>query len=139
LLISESASTGVDEEPDQGHVTAIDQAPAFTVAEQREQLLVGEDRHGCFGHDRRVHARHRVGVDLVLVEEPPEPLLQGSVGDGDGGGFAAVGAGDDERLDVLAGDIARLQLGLGVGQVVKELLGCAPVDLERFVGEVAGA
>ncbi len=129
---------GVDQQPEQRGVTAVDQPPAGAGGEQRAELVVCQDRHGPFWHDGRDGAGHRVGVDLLLAEHPPEPLLQGAVADADGPGAATVGEVGQEGFDVLRPDLCGGQARLVAGEPGAVHLRGAAVGGERARGEVAG-
>ena len=67
----------VDEQPDDGVIAAAHPVLAAGGVQQGAQLLVRQHGHGAFvGGLRRLHLRHRRHRDLVLLDEPAEPLLQ---------------------------------------------------------------
>lgn len=109
--------------PHDGRVPSGGEVLAVARAEHGALLGDRQDRHGLGGHDRRLHPRHRVGVDLLLVHEPREELLQRAVAKADGRRLARGGQAAEVLLDrrprervspAASGEVGELAGRLGV-------------------------
>jgi hypothetical protein len=65
-----AAGAGVQQQRDDGGISAGLEALAGASRQQPAQAVLGHDRDGLLGHDRRLHPRHRVGLDLLLFLQP---------------------------------------------------------------------
>jgi len=133
------AGASVQQQHDQCGVAACLEAAASARGEQPLESSRRDDRHGFVGHDRRLHARHRVDVDLLLVDQPGVQDLEDLVVGRRGAGGAAGEQVSHERFQVSArgclegGRTDRGALALvgglrQVGSFAEEGLGLAETD-----------
>ena len=127
-------SAGVQKQPHDRRVPAIDVGVALGSREEGAELDLGEDRDGLLGDDGRLHAFHGGPVDLLLVELPFHQLLQRPVNDvrsRRGPGLHEVA---DVGSDVPSGQLlGAWQIAAFLLQEVDQALGGTAVDPLRAV------
>jgi hypothetical protein len=65
-----AAGSHVDQQQDQRGVAAVLEALALTGGQQSAQAVLGDDRDGLLGDDRRAQPGHRASVDLAFFFKP---------------------------------------------------------------------
>ena len=120
--------SAVQEQHDDRRVPAAAEILARADGQHLLELVGGKHRHGLLRNLRGAHSAHRVRVDLLFLDQPLEPMLDGPVAVAGGGGGGGVG-GDQFRDPVLQ-DGPRDLAGFtdpASSQVVDQLLGTGAV------------
>jgi len=99
------AGASVKQEHDDRDVAAGLEGLASKSGQQAPQAVFGDHRDGLLGDDRRLHARHRVGGDLVFLLEPAVQDAEHLVAGGDRPGGSTGEQLSQERLEVAAGGV----------------------------------
>jgi hypothetical protein len=133
-----AAGAGIQQQHQQRGIATGLEAAAGADREQALEGISGHDRDGLVGHDRRAQLRHRVGGDLLLLDQPGVQQLEHLVVGRRGAGGAATGKHvGHERLQVRAG--GGLQGGTAGAQEDVGLAQADEVGLDRPFGAVEGA
>jgi hypothetical protein len=115
---SAPAHPGVDQQQDDGHVTAAGEVATLGGPEQPSQMLGSDHMDRLLGQLWRSHAVHRAGLEVTLGDGPLEEGVQAAVAVVGGGRLPAGELVGDEVLDVLAAEFVgeyRVAVGLAVG------------------------
>jgi hypothetical protein len=128
----------VKEQPDDGRVSPLLEAPSLTHRQQPPQLLVAQDGDGLLGDQRRLHPGHRRLPDLALLDEVGEEAGERPVAIRRRRRPAPGQDVFDVGLDVLAPEVAGVHGHAPCGQEAQQLVGRADVGGQRLGRPVGG-